>query len=102
MIKKPAAAVLVLLVCSFGFAVRAQTNDTKVYSDVHAVFIHLQDQYTFDVGYGSRAGYNLSKNLAVEGDVNYFPTNKIFNGGKKEQGFVSLKLGKQFDRVGFF
>lgn len=101
MIKK-LASLVVLLVCSFSCAVQAQTNDPKVYTDVHAVFIHLQNEYTFDAGFGSRVGYNLTKNLAVEGEVNYFPTNKISQGGKKEQGFVSLKLGKRFDRVGFF
>ena len=102
MIKKLASPVLVLLVCTFSLAVQAQTNDTKVYSDAHAVFIHLQNEYTFDAGVGSRVGYNLTKNLAVEGEVNYFPVNKFFNGGKKEQAFVSLKLGKRFERVGFF
>jgi hypothetical protein len=102
MIKKLASPVLVLLVCSFSVAVQAQTNDPRVYTDAHAVFIHLQDKYTFDVGVGSRVGYNLTENLAVEGEVIYFPANKIFYGGKKEQGFVSLKLGKRFDRVGFF
>ena len=102
MIKKLASSVFVLLACSFSCAVQAQTNDTKVYSDAHAVFIHLQNEYTFDAGVGSRVGYNLNKNLAVEGEVNYFPVNKVFNGGKKEQGFVSLKLGKRFDRVGLF
>ena len=101
MIEKLASRVLLLLFCSF-IAVQAQTSDPKVYTDAHAVFLHLQDEYTFDIGYGSRVGYNLTRLMAVEGEVNYFPVNKIFNGGKKEQAFVSLKLGKRFDRVGFF
>lgn len=103
MIKKPALPMLVLLlVCSFSVAVRAQTNDPKVYTDVHAVAIHLVNESVFDFGIGSRTGYNFTKHLAVEGEVNYFPANEISHGGKKEQGFVSLKAGKRFDRVGFF
>ena len=102
MIKRLGSLLPVLLLCAFGVAVKAQENDARIYTDAHAVFIHLQNKYTFDAGFGTRVGYNLTKIVAVEGEVNYFPENKIFNGGKKEQGFVSLKLGKRFDRVGFF
>jgi len=102
MIKKLASPMLVLLVCGFGLAVQAQNADPRIYTDVHAVVIHLEDRSVFDFGIGTRTGYYVTKHLAVEGELNYFPANEVFHGGKKEQGFVSLKVGQRFDRVGLF
>jgi len=83
-------------------AAQARTQDRKAYSDVHVVFMHLQNRHTFDFGVGSRVGYDFTQSISVETEVNLFPENKIWHGGKKEQGFLRVKVGKRFDRVGFF
>jgi len=104
-------ALLFLVASCFTPGAQAQTNDLKkevaqadpkVYTDFHVVFMHLQNKHTFDVGVGSRVGYDLTQSIAVETEVNLFPENKIWRGGKKEQGFLRVKVGKRFDRVGFF
>jgi len=109
--KRLTLAVLLVVGCFCSVCVQAQTNDLnkevaqpdrKVYSDVHVVFMHLQNRHTFDVGVGSRVGYDFTKSISFETEFNLFPENKIWHGGKKEQGFLRVKVGKRFDRVGFF
>jgi hypothetical protein len=109
--KKLTLAVLFFVASFCTVCAQAQTNDVnnevtqpdrKVYSDVHVVFRHLQNKHTFDAGIGSRVGYDFTHSISVEGEVNLFPQNKIWQGGKKEQSFVRVKVGRRFDRVGFF
>jgi hypothetical protein len=109
--KKLTLAVLLWVASCCTLCAQAQSNDLnkevakpdpKIYSDVHVVFMHLEDRSTFDAGIGSRVGYDFSRSISVEGEVNFFPGNKIGHGGKKEQGFLQVKVGRRFDRVGFF
>jgi hypothetical protein len=109
--KKLTLAVLFVVGSLCNLCAQAQTKDLnrkvaqpdrKVYSDVHVVVVHLQNKFTTDVGVGSRVGYDLTQYISVEAEVNLFPENKIWQGGKKEQGFLRAKVGKRFDRVGFF
>jgi hypothetical protein len=59
-------------------------------------------------GFGGRFGYNLTKNLAVEAEVNFFPDAgsfsepDAFKGGHKIEGLFGVKAGKRFDKVGIF
>jgi hypothetical protein len=62
----------------------------------------------FQPGFGGRIGYNLTNNIAVEGEMNFFPgadsfsAPEIFKGGHKIEGLFGVKAGRHFDKVGIF
>jgi hypothetical protein len=59
-------------------------------------------------GFGGRFGYNLTNNIAIEAEVNFFPGADSFSvpdefkGGYKIEGLFGVKAGKRFERVGIF
>ncbi len=59
-------------------------------------------------GFGGRIGYNLTANLAIEAELNFFPNAdsfsvpEAFKGGHKIEGLFGAKVGKRFDKVGIF
>lgn len=59
-------------------------------------------------GFGGRFGYNLTTNIAVEAEVNFFPNADSFSqpdsfkGGHKIEGLFGMKVGKRFDKAGIF
>jgi hypothetical protein len=62
----------------------------------------------FQPGFGGRFGYNLTANLAVEAEVNFFPNAdsfsvpEAFKDGNKIEGLFGAKVGKRFEKVGVF
>lgn len=75
----------------------------------------LNDKF-LDVGIGGRFTYNVNRNLAIETEINYFPsgptinelassgnsTNVPFSGGKKTQFLAGLKYGIRRNKFGVF
>src|SRR6185436_15470119 len=58
-----------------------------------------------EVGVGGRVTYNLTDNLAVEGEANYFPsgsTRGFDPGGNILQGQFGVKAGKRWEKFGLF
>lgn len=58
-----------------------------------------------EAGAGVRIGYNLTKHVALEGEVNFFPNENAVafdRGGNLTQGQFGVKVGKRFDKLGFF
>jgi hypothetical protein len=58
-----------------------------------------------EVGIGGRVTYNLTDNLAIEAEGNYFPsgsTRGFTPGGNILQGQFGLKAGKRWERFGIF
>jgi hypothetical protein len=53
-------------------------------------------------GFGGRLGYNFSRYFALEAEGNFFPRDRIFEGGRKTQGLFGAKIGKRFDKAGLF
>jgi hypothetical protein len=53
-------------------------------------------------GLGARVGYNLTRNIALEAEGNFFPREREFAGGRKSQGLFGVKAGKRFEQVGVF
>jgi hypothetical protein len=53
-------------------------------------------------GFGGRLGYNFSRNLAIEGEVNFFPQDRVKDGGRKVQALFGAKVGQRFDKAGIF
>lgn len=54
------------------------------------------------VGFGGRLGYNLSRYLAFEAEVNFFPRDRDLEGGRKIQSVFGLRAGKRFEKFGIF
>jgi hypothetical protein len=56
-------------------------------------------------GFGGRLTYNLTDNVALEAEGNFFPTRgttSISTGGRALQGQFGVKAGRRFDRFGVF
>ena len=59
-------------------------------------------------GFGGRFGYNITPNVALEAELNFFPsvdsfgTDQLFGDGHQLQGLFGLKIGKRFEKVGIF
>lgn len=53
-------------------------------------------------GFGGRIGYNITNYFAVEAEVNFFPRERRFDGGREIQGLFGVKAGRRFDKVGVF
>lgn len=58
-----------------------------------------------ETGFGGRFAFNLSDSVALESEVNYFPTSDGIStalGGRILQGQFGVKAGHRFRRFGFF
>lgn len=58
-------------------------------------------------GLGARLGYGLNPYVTIEGEVNVFPRERDlrdleFNGGRKIQGLLGVKVGRRYESVGLF
>jgi hypothetical protein len=53
-------------------------------------------------GFGVRLGYNLTENVALEAEGNFFPREREFGGGRRSQALFGVKAGKRFEQVGVF
>lgn len=62
----------------------------------------LSETRSDDPGFGGRFGYNISKYVALEAQVDFFPRDRDLEAGRKIQGLFGVKAGKRFDRVGVF
>jgi len=63
------------------------------------------DHARSEAGAGVRFGYNLTKSVAFEAEVNFFPNEQpVFfdRGGNMLQGQFGVKAGKRFDKFGIF
>jgi hypothetical protein len=73
--------------------------------EVGAQFTSLTPGAKREVGVGGRFGYNVTDHLAIETEVNYFPsssTRGFAPGGNILQGQFGLKAGKRWNRFGVF
>jgi hypothetical protein len=65
----------------------------------------LNEDHVSEAGAGIRAGYNLTRYLALEGEINYFPNENLARfdrGGNLTQGQFGVKVGKRFNKFGIF
>ena len=60
------------------------------------------ESYPTASGFGARVGYNVTRHVAVEAELNYFPRDRFLEGGRKVQGLFGVKAGKRFERVGVY
>jgi len=85
--------------------VKAQSGDSKIEAGVQFSVLGGRTGYWFDdgtsIGGGVRLTFDLMKSLALEGELNYFPSSG-FNNVHRFQGQFGVKSGLRFDRFGVF
>lgn len=108
--KKSGCAAALVLLCLF-FAsgdARAQAKDApKVELGVQFSSLTLADSFNqTEPGFGGRVTYNLTDNVALEAQFDFFPNGERFrgyrNGGRIAQGLFGVKAGKRFEKFGIF
>ena len=73
-----------------------------------SMFFSFSKSRKTQIGFGGRFGYNLTDNLALEGELNFIPKANSFNppdafsDGRSIEGLFGLKAGKRFKKVGVF
>jgi hypothetical protein len=112
MFTKLTFTILAVALCSSLQSVNAQPDEKKF--EVGGQFTMLRwpthtlngnslsEDQANDPGFGGRFGYNFSKYLALEAEVNFFPRDRDLEGGRKVQGLFGVKAGQRFDRFGIF
>ncbi|HYG10802.1 MAG TPA: outer membrane beta-barrel protein [Pyrinomonadaceae bacterium] len=108
-IKNGCAAALALLCLFFapGDACAQATDAPKVEVGVQFSSLTLSDNFnTTQPGLGGRLTYNLTDNVAVEAEANFYPNESRFRtdttGGRAAQTLFGVKAGKRFDKFGLF
>lgn len=109
--KKPGCAAVAILLCLF-FAsddAHAQAKDApKVELGVQFTSLTLSETFSSptEPGFGGRVTYNLTDNVALEAQFDFFPSGDNFrgfrNGGRIAQGLFGVKAGKRFEKFGIF
>jgi hypothetical protein len=88
---------------------QAQTDAPPKF-EVGAQFSSLSINGAFssrtEPGFGGRFTFNLTDNLALEAEGNFFPRSELSNafrtGGRAVEGLFGVKIGKRYHKFGFF
>jgi hypothetical protein len=108
--KQTGCAAVAILLCLF-FAsddARAQAKDApKVELGVQFTSLTLNDNaVSNEAGFGGRVTYNLTDNVALEAQFDFFPNGERFRGfrtsGRIAQGLFGVKAGKRYEKFGIF
>lgn len=113
----PLAVFLPFLLCFVAAGQQTQPDEqkpAKIEVGIHFSGLNIgpQDErfslgvgHASEAGAGVRVGYNLTKYLALEGEVNFFPNENLAvfdRGGNLTQGQFGVKVGKRFSKFGLF
>jgi hypothetical protein len=90
--------VLLLITLVPHESVSAQSEEPKIEVGVQ---FSVMGRRTTHLGGGGRLTFNLTRNLAIEGELNYFPY-AGFDNVRSLQGQFGVKSGLRFDRFGVF
>lgn len=100
--------VISMLLLTLSEEVTAQTTETRKYEiGVHFSSLNTDArQGRTDPGFGGRFTFNLTDNLALEAEGNFFPKKGSFSafrvGGQAVEGLFGVKIGKRYKRFGIF
>lgn len=104
-----AAAALLLMVPAQN--AQAQSSETpKVEIGAHYTLLRFRDFDVTDNGVGGRVTFNLSDNIGVEGELNFFPQKRtnsltvspLFVDSARTQGLFGVKSGLRSEKAGIF
>ncbi len=97
-------SILLTLLCTI---VTAQSEIPKTEVGVHYTGLRLDRFDNVGPGIGGRVTRNLNDNLAVEGEINFFPQSRPFDrfvveSEEKFQGLFGVKAGLRRNKFGLF
>jgi hypothetical protein len=96
-------AATVLLPLAAVLAQAQARNDTpKVDVGAHFVVSRLRDLDDTNLGVGGRISYNFTDNIAVEGELTYFPQDLGTIATSSYQGLFGVKTGWRSEKAGIF
>jgi hypothetical protein len=105
-----AAIALLLMVPSQNAQAQSRSEAPKVEVGVQYTFLRLRDFDTNTSGVGGRVTYNVTDNISVEGEMNFFPQ-KFVNfstldptstDSQRTQGLFGVKYGMRSEKAGIF
>jgi hypothetical protein len=77
-------------------------EETPIFPPADGPITGYRRSHKTNVGIGGRAGYNVTKQVAVEGELNYFPQDDNRAKINAVQGLFGVKAGWRGDKVGVF
>ena len=110
------APVVLLLSLSSVQAARAQPGPERLEMAVNLSLLHVSDFGSTNAGIGGRMTFNLTKHVALEGDVEYTPNDRIrgpeerieglkfqmYDDRSRTTGLFGVKVGTYTPRFGVF
>jgi hypothetical protein len=85
------------------FEIGAQGTLLRVTSRTTSITLNtFNENQENDWGFGGRLGYDLSRNVGIEAEGNFFPRDRALDGGRKLQGLFGVKVGQRFEKGGVF
>lgn len=102
-----ATALLFIFVGSSALAQSGETQKFEVGAQFSLLNIDRTSGRANEPGVGGRFTYNVTANLALEAELNFFPgddngSNTNEQGGRITEGLFGLKAGKRFEKFGIF
>jgi Outer membrane protein beta-barrel domain len=96
------AALVLLPLAAVLAQAQSRTDTPKI--DVGAQFVvtRLRDLDETNAGVGGRISYNFTNNIAVEGELTYFPQNLGTLATSSYQGLFGVKTGWRSEKAGIF
>lgn len=93
---------LIIILPIFSFNLSAQTNEHRFEIGGLVTGINLNKAVgEHPVGIGGRFGYNFTKNVAFDGEIDYFPQNPSGNFGET-LALAGVKVGVHKEKFGVF
>lgn len=108
--KQPVLLVIALSLAQIAPGTRAQSLERKTEIGAQFTLMRQADTDLFKIpgapsrwnpGLGGRVGYNLSPHFAIEGELNLFPKDNLFN-GRRFEGLFGVKGGYRSTVLGIF
>ena len=99
---------IVALLALIAFKANAQSPETKLEVGAQSTSLTIfQPEFFGDLtqpGFGGRVTYNITRTIAADAEINFFPQKAgfFFGEGRAVQGQFGIKAGKRFKKFGVF
>ena len=105
-----AAAALLLMIPTQNAQAQGQSETPKVEIGAHYTLLRFRDFSVTDSGVGGRVTFNLTDNIGIEGELNFFPQKRsnsltvfpLFVDSTRTQGLFGVKTGLRSEKAGIF
>src|SRR5215467_4755570 len=105
-----AAAALLLMVPAQNAQAQRRSETPKVEVGAQYTLLRFRDFSVTDSGVGGRVTYNVTDNIGIEGELNFFPQKRsnsltvfpLFVDSTRTQGLFGVKTGLRSEKAGIF